>query len=425
MSSKSKKALRETNQLIDKFIRNTNDQNLQTTPNQKRSIAEVDAATPSPEKNSDQLLNQIRHIVREELQTAVSDFKNTINDSIGLIKEELNDLRAEVKTLKENLDFEKTKSVELQNVVSKLESLNLQNNLVIHNVPSTYRESKNELEAKLLQIFQRCNLFLPPLAITNVERLNQPTKPVRITFHHPKARQLILSNRSLLFKTFKIRVEEDFPDNIRQNRDILIPILKAARQNNHFAILKGDTLQIDNSEYHANSLESLPQYLQPRNITTITKDNVVAFYKKSSPFSNHYPCKFTLDDITYNCAEQAYALARANHAHDHQAAHDIMATNDPVLQKSIMKRLKSNTNDWDSIKYDVMTKIVSAKFQQDPSLKCALSETNEKILVEGNPHDTYWGAGVSIFDKKIWNNKEWVGKNQLGNILMKVRSELN
>ena len=65
-----------------------------------------------------------------------------------------------------------------------------------------------------------------------------------------------------------------------------------------------------------------------------------------------------------------------------------------------------------------------AKFNQDEELKTFLRGTRKKFLIEGNPHDTYWAAGLHIHDKDIWNLLKWKGKNQLGILLNEVRDSL-
>lgn len=70
--------------------------------------------------------------------------------------------------------------------------------------------------------------------------------------------------------------------------------------------------------------------------------------------------------------------------------------------------------DWDQIKVDVMTEVVRLKFQQNPELRTKLLSTGDALLVEGNWwKDTFWGVCNGI------------GNNHLGQILMKVRSEIN
>ena len=75
-------------------------------------------------------------------------------------------------------------------------------------------------------------------------------------------------------------------------------------------------------------------------------------------------------------------------------------------------RLRS---DWENIKDEIMEDIVRAKFTQHTDLQELLLETGTARLVEGNTwNDRYWGVDIH----------SGIGKNRLGEILMKVRSEL-
>ena len=54
------------------------------------------------------------------------------------------------------------------------------------------------------------------------------------------------------------------------------------------------------------------------------------------------------------------------------------------------------------------------------------SQNGNNMLVEGNPKDYCWGAGLSIHNPKIWNRNAWLGyaQNNLGKFLHEVRKEL-
>ena len=57
-------------------------------------------------------------------------------------------------------------------------------------------------------------------------------------------------------------------------------------------------------------------------------------------------------------------------------------------------------------------------------LRNVLLSTGEDILVEANPNDTTWGAGLNAKDPKIFDKDAWQGKNQLGDMLMSVRWDI-
>jgi len=69
--------------------------------------------------------------------------------------------------------------------------------------------------------------------------------------------------------------------------------------------------------------------------------------------------------------------------------------------------------DWDSIKVDVMRKILCAKVDQHEYVRRKLLATGDRELVENSWRDSYWGWGA---DRK--------GRNMLGKLWMGIRAEL-
>lgn len=74
----------------------------------------------------------------------------------------------------------------------------------------------------------------------------------------------------------------------------------------------------------------------------------------------------------------------------------------------------SKREDWAQVKDLIMEKAVFKKFQTYPVLVDLLLSTNESKIFEHTRNDCYWG---DCFDRS--------GKNKLGLLLMKIRSELN
>lgn len=70
-------------------------------------------------------------------------------------------------------------------------------------------------------------------------------------------------------------------------------------------------------------------------------------------------------------------------------------------------------NDWDVVKYQIMYEVNVIKFNH-PELRAKLLATNDMELVENNWwNDVYWGMCNGV------------GQSKLGEILMKIRSEIN
>ena len=76
-------------------------------------------------------------------------------------------------------------------------------------------------------------------------------------------------------------------------------------------------------------------------------------------------------------------------------------------------RAKPLRRDWERVKDDVMRRAVAAKFRAHADIRGILLSTGDEEIVEDSPTDYYWGRGA-----------DGSGRNMLGRILMRVRSEL-
>ncbi|MEO7001424.1 MAG: NADAR family protein [Ktedonobacterales bacterium] len=69
--------------------------------------------------------------------------------------------------------------------------------------------------------------------------------------------------------------------------------------------------------------------------------------------------------------------------------------------------------DWEEVKDDVMLRAVQCKFETHERLRKLLLSTGDEEIIEASPSDYYWGCGA-----------DGSGRNQLGRLLMLVRSRL-
>ena len=117
--------------------------------------------------------------------------------------------------------------------------------------------------------------------------------------------------------------------------------------------------------------------------------------------SNFYPVEIKLDGIVYPNAETAF---QAQKTLDVEERRKFSMLKNPVQTKRLGRKVKLR-DDWEEVKLEIMTEIVSQKFLQHPHLIEMLLQTGDEELVEGNKWDVCKGKG----------------ENHLGKILMKIR----
>lgn len=143
-------------------------------------------------------------------------------------------------------------------------------------------------------------------------------------------------------------------------------------------------------------------------------------------YSNWYPCKFTVEDRTFNCSEQFMMYCKAMYFKDFEIVEQVMKTENPKLQKSLGRKVKNfDPVEWDKVCMDYVYDGCLAKFDQNEWLRIRLLvEGNKRNFVEASPYDKIWGVGLDENNPLIDNPVNWKGKNYLGKMLDKVYTTL-
>lgn len=141
-------------------------------------------------------------------------------------------------------------------------------------------------------------------------------------------------------------------------------------------------------------------------------EEINSFKKEYYFLSNMYSCKVEFGDFVFNSSEAAYQAQKSTTQAE-------MFTKLSGRDSKILGRKMLLPDNWEETKYEKMERIVKAKFTQNSDLREKLLATGDAKLIEGNYwHDNYWG------DCNCTKCKDIVGKNCLGEILMKIRDEL-
>lgn len=125
------------------------------------------------------------------------------------------------------------------------------------------------------------------------------------------------------------------------------------------------------------------------------------------------PAPILWKGISWPSAEHLFQAGKTTSG---EVAEWIRQSDTPGMAKSRGRAIEVRP-DWNEIKLDVMLKVVTAKFMQNPDLAEKLVATGDEDLIEGN----WWGDKFWGIDLK---QKYPSGENWLGRLLMILRAQL-
>ena len=156
--------------------------------------------------------------------------------------------------------------------------------------------------------------------------------------------------------------------------------------------------------------------------------DAVYFHKPEEPFgflSNWYICEFTVDGVRYTSTEQYIMAEKCRILGEDAAAAQIMATDDPEIQRNIARGIKKYSDViWGGRRQVVALRGLLAKFSQNEELLEKLLDTGEAYLVECAWSDRAWACGIGLDGEDRKDISKWRGSSILGFALMEARSML-
>ena len=134
--------------------------------------------------------------------------------------------------------------------------------------------------------------------------------------------------------------------------------------------------------------------------------------------SNFWPCEVVYQGDTYPSVEHAYQAAKSLSKNFRQRIARLKCPAEAKrVGRNLFKEGPKHDNyprkDWNSIRLDVMRKLLVLKFKPNSELAGLLLDTGNAELVEGNT----WGD-------RFWGRCRGEGSNHLGRILMEIRDDL-
>lgn len=149
------------------------------------------------------------------------------------------------------------------------------------------------------------------------------------------------------------------------------------------------------------------------------------FYRTQNVFSQWHPCRFTIEGIEYNSAEQYMMQQKALLFGDTETAEKIMLKSEPRDQKALGRQVAGfDWEIWEVKAKEIVYKANHAKFTQNETMLKQLLATEGTTLVEASPSDTVWGIGYTEDHPNALNRNTWRGTNWLGEVLTQLRADL-
>ena len=426
-------------------------------PREKRSKDEMEPDSPVSIVGLRDVLNDVMEPVQSELASIRTFMSNTskkldtiarLQDQLISLSKENDSLKKKVGALEAKVEMLTESPVTCGSEVSELKEENrlmkekiLANESQARRVNLVFlgvRESKAEIcEETILNLLTYAGFEFDIRSLERAHRLGpyhkQRVRPIVVRFHHFLDRQSVWMARRYIKETCEVTVVEDYPEEIRDRRKQLYPILNTAisYRDEEFpdfrfkAHLNVDKLIINGSSYTVDRLDKLPKQLKPELSSSPVKGDKLVFFSKASPLSNHHPSPFKVAGSDYNCMEQFLMEAKALYFSDHETAAAIMNTTDPVQQKRLGKSVRNfDLSTWHDAVPDVLETGLKAKFSQVDHCRDFLLSTEGKTLAEANPSDSFFGIGMGLRHPDVWKADLW-GRNLLGHKLMDVRNSLS
>lgn len=321
--------------------------------------------------------------------------------------------------------------------LSSLETFSRRDNLIIDGIPEIPNENSSKSEEKVKKVIK--DEFNIDPEIARAHRIGEPKqvkpgdlspkpRPVIVKFQRYKDRQSIWSRKNKL-KDTNYFLYENYSREVEETRKLYYPIVRKANSLAEYknqVFIRMDKLVVKGVEYSKEDLDHLPPELHPNTVHTRLKNGILAFYGKGAYLSNFYPCKFQENGIEFNCVEQYYCYHKARLAGKNQLARRVLISHIPAEMKRITSRIQGlDIETWNEQGPEILAQGLRLKYTSNNRLHNYLVKTKDCVLVESNPHDSYYGAGRSMKEDELFDNPTAQGQNIMGKLLMELRSEFS
>nr|CAD2205031.1 unnamed protein product [Meloidogyne enterolobii] len=160
----------------------------------------------------------------------------------------------------------------------------------------------------------------------------------------------------------------------------------------------------------------------PEEIVGAQNQKIFVFYSQRCGFDNRFISEFNVLGRKFTTIDQYFVWQKARFFGDVEIASEVLLIRNPITIRRIGKRIRNyNQQEW----YTVMYTGLWAKFTQNVQLFNQLRETCDGLITQASTSEFYWSNGLSPTSKRLKDPSQWEGDNNLGKLLMELRSEIN
>ena len=378
---------------------------------------------------------------KEDITKLEESVTNTTQDIRNLLVEKFEKIDVNEQKIKILIDENKTlkrDNVKLKERLVKLEKQQLDNNVLITGQPEeaweTYERTKqivlDTMSTALKPTLKEAELkSMSNTEITSCKRIGRykmgRSRPISVTFHRKEDKQKLLDNKQNL--PTGIYVNDEFPIEIKTNRDILRPILRLAKSLPNYrdkSKITEDRLIVNGISYTVHNLHQLPIELAPYKAAQKVNETTIGFSGELSPWSNFHRSPFEINGQTFNTAEHWIQYVKSKLFGDITTTELILNSESALEAKKLGYKIQGyEPKTWHEKGYELCLPGIKAKFQQNPNLLCMLKTTTPKLLVESTSDKT-WGTGVPLNQPEPLNREKWHNQGWLSSMLMDIRDNL-
>ena len=386
-----------------------------------------------------QLLRESVHSDYNKLHADYVELQESITSRSSEITQKLNQ-KIEVNTGKIIQVIHENKLLRRENAslkerISKIESNQVRNNIIISGIPEGKWETYDTTVARIY------DTITTAFSSGDIDRALEEARQIEIVccncigrYQMGKHRSISVTlrnyaNKEKIMQHKKnlpngIYINEEFPLEVKHNRDKLRPIWKLAKRQSAYrdkCKLSGDRLVINRITYTINDLHTLPEDLAPYKSVQQENREFIAFHGEHSPWSNFHQSHFEVDGHRYHSMEQWIQYSKAMLFGDSCTANKILQSDSPQECKCLSYQINGVNNEkWRAEGFELCLKGMEAKFKQNREQWSMLKMTEPKTLLEAS-NDRLWGTGISLNDTNVLDSRRWHRKGWLLEMLHIVR----